>query len=150
MQPQRSRVGIHTHAYPKYTHTCGSQAHVWAHTHLCSMYAHYGYVRTHSHILQEGVYPYHMYAHAHSHTAYLLRMFGFFCFCFFVFLGLHVQVPRLGVQLELQLLAYTTAMATPDLSVCHLYHNSRQRWIPNPLNKDRDPTCVLMDASWVL
>ena len=34
-----------------------------------------------------------------------------------VFLGLPLQqmeVPRLGVEEELQLLAYTTAMATPD------------------------------------
>ena len=38
---------------------------------------------------------------------------------FFVFLGLHLQrmeVPRLGVELELQLPAYPTATATPDLS----------------------------------
>ena len=35
------------------------------------------------------------------------------------FLGLHLEhtkVPRLGVELELQLPAYTTAMVTPDLS----------------------------------
>ena len=39
-----------------------------------------------------------------------------FSFCF---LGPHLQcmeVPRLGVELELQLLAYTTATATWDLS----------------------------------
>ena len=39
-------------------------------------------------------------------------------FCnFFVFLGLHprhMEVPRLGLKSELQLLAYTTATATPD------------------------------------
>ena len=28
----------------------------------------------------------------------------------------HMEVPRLGVKLELQLLAYTIATATPDLS----------------------------------
>ena len=36
---------------------------------------------------------------------------------FFVFLGphlQHMQVPRLGVELELQPLANNTAMATPD------------------------------------
>ena len=42
-----------------------------------------------------------------------------------VFLGLHPQcmeVPRLGVELELQLPAYTTATATWDLSfVCCLH-----------------------------
>ena len=43
---------------------------------------------------------------------------------------------------------YTTA--TPDLSIiCHLYRSSRQCWILNPLNKDRDRTRVLMDTSWV-
>ena len=32
-----------------------------------------------------------------------------------------MEVPRLGVKLELQLLAYTTAMATPDLiHICDL------------------------------
>ena len=38
---------------------------------------------------------------------------------FFFFLGLHlhhIEVPRLGVELELQLLAYTTATAMVDLS----------------------------------
>ena len=36
---------------------------------------------------------------------------------FFFFLGphlWHIEVPRLGVQLELQLLAYATATAIPD------------------------------------
>ena len=50
------------------------------------------------------------------------------CFCFlhlFVFLGLHPQhmeVPRRGVKLELQLLVYTTATATRDSScICDLH-----------------------------
>ena len=49
---------------------------------------------------------------------------------FFVFLGSHLwhmEVPKLGVQLELQLSAYTTATATamPDLScVWDLHHSS--------------------------
>ena len=41
------------------------------------------------------------------------------CFFFLAFLGLllwHMEVPRLGVELELQLAAYTTATETPDLS----------------------------------
>ena len=40
-----------------------------------------------------------------------------FFFLSFVFLGphlLHMEVPRLGVQSELQLMAYTTAIATSD------------------------------------
>ena len=48
-------------------------------------------------------------------------------FCVF-FLGLcpkHMEVPRLGVESQLQLLAGTTATATPDLScVCDLHHGS--------------------------
>ena len=49
-----------------------------------------------------------------SVASYLLQVFFFF---WLVFLGLHlrhVEVPRLGVQSELLLPAYTTATATPD------------------------------------
>ena len=60
----------------------------------------------------------------------------------FVLLGLHswhTEVPRLGVQLELQLPAYTTATATWDPSqVCKLHHSSWQRQIPNPLSEAGD------------
>ena len=60
----------------------------------------------------------------------------------------HMAVPRLGVESELQLLAYTTATATQDLShVCDLYHSSRQCRILNSLSKARDGTCILMHAS---
>ena len=75
----------------------------------------------------------------------------FILFYFFGFLGPHLQhmeVPRLGVQSELPLPAYTTATATPDLS--HIYHlprSSRQRQIPNPLSEARDRTCNLMVLS---
>ena len=61
----------------------------------------------------------------------------FFCFLF-SFLRphpRHMEVPGLGVELELQLPAYTTAIATPDLShICDLH----QCWIFNPLSKTRD------------
>ena len=61
---------------------------------------------------------------------------------FFCFLGPHLhhmEVPRLGVQSELQLQAYTIATATQDLShICSLQHSSRQRQILNPLSKARD------------
>ena len=66
--------------------------------------------------------------------------------CFlFVCLGphpWHMEVPRLGVESELQLPAYATATATPDLScICNLHHSSsRQRRILNPLNEARDRT----------
>ena len=52
----------------------------------------------------------------------------------FFFLGLppqHVEVPRLGIELELQLLTYATARAMPDLSLIYNLHNSQQRW-PDP------------------
>ena len=63
-------------------------------------------------------------------------------FFFFSFLGLHLwhmQVSRLGVELELQLPAYTTATATQDPSRgCHLPLSSRQRQILNPLSEARN------------
>ena len=71
---------------------------------------------------------------------------------FFFFLG-HpwcMEVPRLGAESELQLLATATATAMLDLShICNLHHSSLQRRILNPLSKARDRTCILMDLSWV-
>ena len=62
----------------------------------------------------------------------------------------HMKIPRLGVEMDLQLLAHATATATQDLSrVCDLHHSSQQRWILKPLSRARDGTLVLMDASWV-
>ena len=59
-----------------------------------------------------------------------------------------MEVPRLGVELELP--ACTTATAKWDLSlICDLYHSSWQRWILNPLCEARDQTRILMDTSWV-
>ena len=57
-----------------------------------------------------------------------------------------MEVPRLGVQLELQPLAYATA--SRDLNqVCDLYHVSQQRRLLNPLNKARDQARNLMVPS---
>ena len=51
----------------------------------------------------------------------------------------HMELSRLGDELELQLLAYATATATRDLSrVCDLRHSSQRRQILNPLSKARD------------
>ena len=61
-----------------------------------------------------------------------------------------MEVPSLGVELELQLPAYTTATATWDLScVCDLHHSSRHCWILNLLREARDQTCNLMGPSQV-
>ena len=61
-----------------------------------------------------------------------------------------MEVPRLGVESELQLPVYTTATETPDLScICDLSHSSQQCWIPNPLSEVRDQTHILMDTSGI-
>ena len=62
----------------------------------------------------------------------------------------HMEIPRLGVKLELQLPAYTTGTATPDLScICDLHHSSWQCCFLNPLSKATDWTCNLMVPSQV-
>ena len=69
-------------------------------------------------------------------------IFFFFFLVFLPFLGLylrHMEVPRLRVESELQLLAYTTATVTRDPScICNLHHSSWQRWILVPLSEARD------------
>ena len=58
-----------------------------------------------------------------------------------------MEVPRFGVKSELQLLAYTTATATPDPShICDLHYSSGQHQILNPLIEARDQTCNLMPS----
>ena len=52
-----------------------------------------------------------------------------------------MEVPRLGVDSELQPLAYTTAIATQILShIYNLHHSSQQLQILNLLSKARDGT----------
>ena len=61
-----------------------------------------------------------------------------------------MEVLRLGVESELQLLAYATAIAMWNLScVCDLHHSSWQCWILNPLSKARDRTHNLMVTSQI-
>ena len=61
-----------------------------------------------------------------------------------------MEVPGLGVELELQLLAYATATSKQDLShICNLHHSSQQCLILNPLSEVGDGACVLMNANQI-
>ena len=60
-----------------------------------------------------------------------------------------MEVPRLGVELEL--LAYITVTAMPDVShICDLCCSSWQCQSLNPLSEVRDQTHILMVTSQVL
>ena len=62
-----------------------------------------------------------------------------------------MEVPRLGVKCELQLLAYTTATATPDSSCIYdLCCTLRQCRLLSPLSEARDRTHILMDPCRIL
>ena len=62
-----------------------------------------------------------------------------------------MEVPRLGVESELQLPTYPTATATPDPSfIYNLHHSCWQSQILNPLNEAGGLSFILMDARWDL
>ena len=91
-----------------------------------------------------------LYLKSHCHTQGAPRFYLMFGFCLFVCLfvvslGLHLrhmEVPRRGVESELQLLACTPATATRDRSrVCDLQHSSRQRRILHPLARPGMEPC---------
>ena len=69
---------------------------------------------------------------------------------FFFFVRLHswhMEVPRLGVKLELQLLAYATATAMPDPScIWDIHCSSQQWWNLSPLRGPGNQTHIL----WIL
>ena len=68
------------------------------------------------------------------------------CTCWYA----DMEVPRLGVESELQLPAYTTATAKPDPScICSLHHSSWQCQILNLLSETKNRTCILMDPSQI-
>ena len=58
-----------------------------------------------------------------------------------------MEVPRLGVEMELQLLTYTTATAMPvPRNIYDLHLSLWQSQILNPLSKTRDQTHILTDT----
>ena len=61
-----------------------------------------------------------------------------------------MEIPRLGVESELQLPACAIAIATLDLShICDVHHSLQQCQIPNALSETKDRTHILMDTSQV-
>ena len=71
----------------------------------------------------------------------LLQMALLRSFFWFVFMAALVAYgsSQLGVESELQLLAYSMAIATPDPSrVCNLHCSLQQYWVLNPLSHDRN------------
>ena len=126
--------------------------------------------RTHTRIhnksrtLTDTWYCFHAYFHRNLHFMLFSIIHSFFIashklvktgfFFFFFFWGLHLrhmEVSGPGVELELQLLSYITATATPDLSlICELHLSLWPCQFLNSLNKATDPTHILMDTSWVL
>ena len=72
-------------------------------------------------------------------------------FCVYVFLRPHMQhmeVPRMGVNVEMQVQASATTTATADPTcICNLHCSLLQRQIFNPLREARDGTCILTDTT---
>ena len=97
--------------------------------------------------------------HFHLLVGHLYNMFGKMSvpvLCLFLVGGRdglqvwHMEFPRLGVEPELQMLAYAAATALPDLShVSDLHQSSWQCRILNPLSEAKDTPHILMDTSRV-
>ena len=61
-----------------------------------------------------------------------------------------MEIPRQGMELELQLPAYIIGTETPGLRhICDLHHYWQQNQILNPWSGTKDRTCILMDTSQV-
>ena len=79
-------------------------------------------------------------------SIFLFCLFVCVCFAFLEPHLPHLEVPRPGGQLELQLPATATATAARDPSgICDLRHSSQQHQILNPLSEARNPT----QSSWI-
>ena len=71
----------------------------------------------------------------HMLSLLILRRVRHYYFFFFWPHHWLMEIPQLGIQLALQLLAYTTAIAMPDPSrICDLLCSLWQHWILNPLS----------------
>ena len=60
-----------------------------------------------------------------------------------------MEVPLLGIELELELPSYATATAMHDQSYMTLHHSSWQLWNFNQMSTARYHTHVLTDSSCV-
>ena len=61
-----------------------------------------------------------------------------------------MEVPRLEIEIELQLLAYAADRTISDLNqIGDIHNNSWQHWILNPLSEARDQIHNLMDYSQI-
>ena len=95
-------------------------------------------------------YPRQLHAYSIFNKSYVKQLL--LSFFFFSWLHLwYMEVPRLGVKSELQLLAYARATAMQDLScICDLHRSLQQHQIPNPLSEARDQTHIFTDNRRVL
>ena len=86
-----------------------------------------------------------------SSTCSIYRYVYICIYLSFDLLGLHLwhmEVPRLGVQSELQLPAYTTATTTQGLSrICDLQHSSDWSRTLNPQDEARDQIHILTETT---
>ena len=92
----------------------------------------------------------HSYQYECACSLTLLPIIIIIIICFLGPYPWHMEVPRLGVESELQLPTYTTATAMQDLNcVCNPHCSSWQPWILNPLSDAREQIHILMNTSTV-
>ena len=82
-----------------------------------------------------------------SNTNQISTQFFFF-FCFFRAVPMAYGGSQARGRIEAASLHHSAAMRDPSL-ICNLHHSSWECWIPSPLSKARDLTCILMDPKWV-
>ena len=91
-----------------------------------------------------GLFQVELYLWARSVSSFFLSAF------FFSAVPLHMDIPRLGIESELQLPPYASTTATPDpCYICNLHHSAQQCQILNPLSRARVWIHILMHTSRV-